>query len=411
MNNHVIKIVDILNNHKELITDAFIRMLTHKQECVQNQIVFRSKILFASLIGLLCNLKKGNCNNKLYTDVIFYRKVFYYIFCNISYVRSKKSIIKKIYILINTIKKECEIKIKTQLCSKHNNSYVTSDSYNSTDSSDSFGSIKSQTITKDTNTTKLSYTNSIETNTKFSSNSTSNQTNKIINLVKNEYNTNKESNTSSCPISETQSKNCNEKCLRTYNSCSVNKLVSDIDKCKEISLDNSKNLENSYKVLGLLKILLVVLEKDISHLQMQLNLKEPSENTNIYDIDFINRLLCIFFSQYLTIITKHSNLFITNEKTNIYNIKINNEYLTVCILDNLYISEELINNKKCIVISTGKNKSYIYYIESPITNDEFYNLLNKNLENLSITLGIININYKLLESCLTKLNELTPLKI
>lgn len=367
MNSNIINLIGILNNNKDLIKEAFVHMVQHKRECPTNQIENRSKILFATLIAILYQIKQGKYDDKMYNDILFYRKIFYHIFSNIPFIREKKSIIKKVYMELNSIKKEYDKIMAKNLCR----------------------SLSEGPETESESENEISHT---PVYSKLGTPSSS-----IISTMG-------KASTITTPISYSNVSDLTSNILaKSIHSYELNPKINDSE---EICLDDPIKLEHSYKVIGLLKILLVFLEKDISHLQVQLNLKEPNEQSSNIDIDFINRLLYIFFSQYLTIVTKHCNLFVNKDSVKTYKIKFGETFLTVCTLDNIDIKEDKIDDCKTIVLTVGKNISYLSYIQSDITNDRFQNILIKNLDNLSTVMSIINTNYKILESCLLKIGKI-----
>ena len=414
MSCHIVDLIDMLNKNKVLIKDSFVQMLKHKQECPDKDIDIRAKILFVALLSLLCELKKGNYNNKNHSDLVFYRSIFFYIFNNIYCVRYKKSIIKNIYIKINNLKKICENKFDERIESHYSepDTYITKNK-----------SIFESLPTSDTSLKTYNFSYITKTNTSNA------------NLHIDKLSTTEDSNSSSYSKSKPYTKNTNNRSsfekqitntsadvidtITTHVTHStISQLTTDINnrsihsrelnpkyECEEKCLDNKDKLIDSHKVLGLLKILLCTLEKDLSHTLSQLNLKEPSEQASDIDIDYLNRVLYIFFSQYLTIITKHYNLFFNKDGPDTYKIKFNDNYISVCTLDNLDIKEDKINNVKVIILTVGKHISIIRYNEEG-TNDTVNTILRDNIDNISTALSIINTNYKILDSCLDKLCQM-----
>ncbi len=384
MSSHIVELIDILNTNKSLIRESLIDMLKKKQTCPEKEIEIRAKVIFVALLALLCDMKKGNYSIKNHSNILFYRSIFFYIFNNISYVHRKKSVIKRVYLKLNTLKKICQ-----QESDKHDvvhSTRSTSSSRSSTassSSSDSSSSLSEGYADKQT----LSIFKTLST-----------PDSSIISTPKINI------DTITTPVS----------CSGTTHLTSINDATTHSYElnpkydCDVTCLDSKDKLVDSHKVLGLLKILLCTLEKDLSHKLAQINLKEPTEEASDVDIDFINRLLYIFFSQYLTIITKHCNLFFNKTGPDTYKIKFGDSYISVCTLDNLDIKEDKIEGEKVILMTVGKHISIMRYAAEG-TNDTLNRSLTDSIDNLSTAISIINTNYKILDSCLEKLCQMSKI--
>ena len=141
MNHSINSLVSILNINKDLVKESINKMLK-TQNINDVFIINQTKILILTLIITLINIGKGNIDIKFHKDILFYRKMFYYIFTNISMIKEKKSIIKQIYLHLNNIKKQIETNLNSTclISTRTNENDYNNLAYGLTDSSDSSNS-------------------------------------------------------------------------------------------------------------------------------------------------------------------------------------------------------------------------------------------------------------------------------
>lgn len=99
--------IEIIKINKNEIAEMLTTMLRNKSEneCHIKRIV---SVFITLLLCVLLNVINQKISSKLYDCVLFFRKMFYFLFINNHDSKNKKILAKKLYIVFNTIKKKLE---------------------------------------------------------------------------------------------------------------------------------------------------------------------------------------------------------------------------------------------------------------------------------------------------------------
>ncbi len=175
---------------------------------------------------------------------------------------------------------------------------------------------------------------------------------------------------------------------------------------KELLNKSTHDIQMLFRMIGLLKIVIIMFNKELSD---QINKLNTNLNVTDYDISHINTFTHIFYDQFNAIVkeNKHDNP-INADFQQVFTIKLSNNIpFTLCVINDIKID---IHNG--ITIQIGKNIHTIQLI--PNTNTDYEDTINRlatNVTNVNTILDMLKLNQQILESTIVKIENFNKFDI
>ena len=167
-------------------------------------------------------------------------------------------------------------------------------------------------------------------------------------------------------------------------------------------------------MFNLLKLILIMLEKQYVEQLNSANGYPPSQIMNSSDVDLINKVLDMYSSQFKSIINKHcGKLFDECYDSQCKQINItlvNGKTCTLCVIDNVFIKTDELVDVKSVIIRVGKTKGIIKYLNDTDTYGEASVIFQSNINSLDILIKALDNNQKLIIECLRNLENFLKYK-
>ena len=154
------------------------------------------------------------------------------------------------------------------------------------------------------------------------------------------------------------------------------------------------HLKSMFQIFNIIHDLMNELQKDYFHKINTYNLYDKTNNLNIIDLEYNNKLLDTTFKQFDSII-KSNNKLIFSETENSRSVKIflsSGKFYHICNVDYLRIRK--INHDQCyfLIIDIGKNNYKLQYLKPDFNNGNCLTIMKFNFQNIKNFLDSIISN-------------------